>query len=183
MNHAAGPKLYSLGGLASLIAVLAAVDSAAWLGSLAMPRLAALGEIAEIVLLIVLVTWTYRANVNAAASGCPQRHSPRWAIGAWLVPFAILYYPFQVMADIWRAGLRLQAREKRAVLPAVWWACFLLHMFLSQPARPVKIGPLTFYAGMPLPGKIAVTVTAVMTALVVHKVSRGPLGRPLEDPR
>ena len=34
--------------------------------------------------------------------------------------------PFQIMGDIWRAGLPDRRRRKTAWLAALWWTCWLL---------------------------------------------------------
>lgn len=176
----ASPR-YSLRGLAMVLTILLAVDVAAWLGAMALPVLGILGELASIVSLIVFVFWFYRARINADGRGWRQRRSPGWTIGAWFVPVLGVYYPFQIMADIWRAGLAPRARAKRAILPGIWWACFVIQPLFTESAHPIKIGPLTFYAGISIYGKIVVVLAAIMTALVVRKVSDSPLGHKLES--
>jgi Domain of unknown function (DUF4328) len=101
---------------------LLTVEAASWFGSIAVPVLAAIGEIAFLARLIVFVIWLYRARVNAEGRGWAQRWSPRWAVGVWFFPLGNLWYPFQIMADIWRAGLPPQARRNRAVIPGCWLA-------------------------------------------------------------
>lgn len=168
---------YSLRWLARLLMILVAVEAAAWLGAIALPVLAAAGEVASIMSLVTFVVWFYRARVNADGHGWRQRWSAGWAIGAWFIPVLDLYCRFQIMADIWRAGLPPPAWRKRAVLPGTWWACFVLQPIVTGQAHPVKVGPLTFYAGISVYGRVIVMVAAIMTVLVVQKVSGGPLGR------
>jgi len=92
-----------------------------------------------------------------------------------------LWFPFQIMADIWRAGLPAQARASPAIMPGIWWTCWLAFFTLSSfllgsgpgsPAHPAR------YAGWPI--KITGMLAAIMTALLVQKVSSGPLGRKTE---
>jgi hypothetical protein len=170
---------YSLGGITTVLMILLGVEAASWFCAVALPVLAAIGEIAFFARVIVFVIWLYRARVNAEDRGWPQRRSPGWAIGAWFVPVVNLWYPFQIMADVWRAGLPPQARENRAVLPGIWWGSWLAMPVVAgaSHAGVVRIGPLTFYADVWTVGKIALGLAAIITGLLVMKVARGPLGR------
>ena len=62
--------------------------------------------------MVMFVVWFYRARVNAEGHGWPQRWSPGWAIAGWLVPVVNFWFPFQIMADIWRATRGLILAEK-----------------------------------------------------------------------
>lgn len=170
---------YPLGGMTTALMILLTVEAASWFGSVALPVLAAIGEIAFFARMIVFVVWFYRARINAEGRGWPQRRSRGWAVGAWFVPLINLWYPFQIMADIWRAGLPPQARQNRAVLPGIWWGSWLALTFVSgaSHARAVRLGSLTFYADVWTVGKIALGLAAVITGLLVMKVSRSTLGR------
>lgn len=75
---------------------------------------------------ITFVPWFYRARANAGYSSWPQRRARGWAIWAWVVPVAGFFVPFQLMGDIWRAGLPASQRDKRAWLPALWWTIWLI---------------------------------------------------------
>ena len=93
-----------------LVSVLIA-DTAGWLGAIVLPMLVAVSRFGFLVAMAMFVVWFYRARVNAEGRGWPQRRSPGWAIAAWFAPVANLWIPFQIMADIWRAGLPEPARE------------------------------------------------------------------------
>jgi hypothetical protein len=85
------------------------------------------------------------------------------------------------MADIWRAGLPAQARANPATLPGIWWSCllafFTLSSFLPSAVTPGRANP-PWYVGVPV--EISGVLAAIMTALLVQKVSSGPLGRKTE---
>jgi hypothetical protein len=184
------PARISLRGLATVLMITLAVGAASWLGAMALRALAIVGECAFIASMMIFVVWFYRARISADGQGWPQRRSPGWAVGAWFVPFLSLWYPFQMMADIWRAGLPPEDRANRALLPGLWWGCWLLLPFLAGSGRAIGFGPLlvkhlasreyTFSAEIPTPGKIAMVLWAVLTVLLIKKVSDGPLGRPGE---
>ena len=53
----------------------------------------------------LFVVCFYRARINAERYGYRQRRARGWAIWGWIVPIVNLWFPFQIMGDIWRAGL------------------------------------------------------------------------------
>ena len=172
---------YSLQRLAVPVVIVLIAEAAACLGAIALPRLSGLCNVGFFVAMVMFVVWFYRARVNADGHGWPQRQSPGLAIWSWFFPVVNLWYPFQVMADIRRAGLPAQARASPAIMPGIWWTCWLAFFTLSSfllgsgpgsPAHPAR------YAGWPV--KITGMLAAIMTALLVQKVSSGPLGRKTE---
>lgn len=164
---------YSLQGLAAALAIILAADAAVWLGAIALPLLGVPGSLGLAVAIAMFVVWFYRARVNADGHGWPQRLPPGWAVWAWIVPVANFFFPFQIMVDIWRAGLPAEARANRATLPGIWWTCVLafelLLSFSGELAKPI------WYVSMLI--KIIGVLAMMMTALLVQKVSSGPLGR------
>ncbi len=146
---------YSLQRLAVPLVLALIAEAAACLGAIASPKLSGLCNFGFFVVMVMFVVWFYRTRVNAGGRGWPQRRSPGLAMWSWFFPVVKLWYPFQIMADIWRAGLPAQARASPA-----------------SPAHPA------WYSGWPI--KITGMLAAIMTALLVQKVSGGPLGRKTE---
>ena len=161
-----------------LVTVLTA-DAAAWLGVVVRPTLAGVSTFGFLVAMVMFVVWFYRARVNAEGHGWPQRRSPGWAIAAWFVPVVNLWFPFQIMADIWRAGLPGPQRANRAILPGIWWAC-LLAFFCLLSNGPAGPGNRVWYVAMPIDG--AGSLAVIMTAVLVQQVSSGPLDESAQKP-
>jgi hypothetical protein len=155
--------------------IVLTVDAAASLCAIALPVLDVPAGFGSCVALVMFMVWLYRARINADGRGWPQRESPGWAIGAWFVPVVNLWLPFQIMADIWRAGLPPEERANRAILPGIWWACLSVGSLL--PYVTARSANLAWHADIPIFGKITGVLAAIMTALLVQKVSYGPLGR------
>jgi len=63
---------------------------------------------------ILFAVWFYRARINAERHGYRQRHARGWAFWGWIVPIVNLWFPFQIMGDIWRAGLPAEQRRETA---------------------------------------------------------------------
>jgi hypothetical protein len=168
---------YSLQRLAAVLVIVLVADVAAWLGAAVAPApVLVLGAVADLgfwVAVVMFAVWFYRARVNADGHGWPQRRSPSWAIVAWFVPVVNLWFPFQIMVDIWRAGLPAKARANRAILPGIWWACLLAFLFLQN--VPARLADRVWYMDIPIYG--TGVLAAIATALLVQKVSNGPLGR------
>lgn len=166
-------RRYSLRKLAAVLVIVLIVDAAAWLGAIVQPALAGVSDTGFFVAMVMFLVWFYRARVNAEGRGWPQRRSPGLAIWGWFVPVANFYFPFQIMVDIWRAGLPEQARANLAILPGIWWAC-LLAFFCLLPYAPAGHANPVWHVGMLFYGTGVLAV--IMTALLVQKVSGGPIG-------
>lgn len=178
------PADYSLGGLATALTVMLALSAAASLISIGLPVL----EVAVILLFLplipVFIVWFYQARKNAGGRGWRQRWGPGWAIGAWFVPVIFLWFPYQIMADIWRAGLPASERGRPAWLPIAWWACWLLAWFtgfryISTTASTFHGFTAGFYLGETIPSKIFGAAAAILLILVIRAVSNEGVGRPL----
>lgn len=164
---------YSLRKLAAVLVIVLIVDAAAWLGAMVLPVLGVVSDFGFFVAMVMFLVWFYRARVNAEGHGWPQRRSPGLAIWAWFAPVVNFYVPFQIMADIWRAGLPEQTRTNIAVLPGIWWTS-VLSFFCLLPYDPTGPAHLAWYASMWIYG--TGVLAAITTALLVQKVSSGPVG-------
>lgn len=131
----------------------------------------------------VFLNWFYRARKNAGLSAWRQRWSPGWAIGSWFLPPVLLWFPYQIMADIWRAGRSPGLRDgpSNAVLPGLWWACWVLAWITSfqHTTQTTADGTSTSYAlnfgGTP-PSAVFAAAAAILLIVIIRKVSTGPVG-------
>ena len=135
---------------------------------------------------VLFLNWFYRARKNAGLSVWRQRWSPGWAIGSWFLPPVLLWFPYQIMADIWRAGRPPGLRDgpSTAVLPGLWWACWALAWVTSfqHTTRTTATGTSSSYAlnfGGTSPSAIFAAAAAIMLIVIIRKVSMGPVGHPL----
>ncbi|GGT89855.1 DUF4328 domain-containing protein [Streptomyces lateritius] len=90
---------------------------------------AVLQVLIQLALSVVFIIWFFRVRKNAGVFA-PDLHrgGPGWAIGAWFVPIANLWWPRSVAAGVWRASRRdpygdgKGEGESLAVLN--WWWVF-----------------------------------------------------------
>jgi hypothetical protein len=87
---------------------------------------------------ILGAVWAYQATRAARSLGLPTAHTPGWAAAGHLVPVINLWFPYQVMRDLFPIGERPGRRL------AVWWT---LHIGAAVPA---VVGAAAALAGAPV---------------------------------
>jgi hypothetical protein len=132
---------------------------------------------------IVFVVWFHRARINAEQRGWPQRWARGWTFWGWIVPVVSLWFPFQLMGDIWRAGLPASRRGKAAWLPALWWASFLVSDLTSGSREEGNRYFMPHLSGdTPTVSMCLLGISGVLLIAIVHVVSNGPVGWPHTAP-
>jgi hypothetical protein len=80
---------------------------------------------------VVFLWWLWRARNNAELRGYAEhRRSRGWVIGAWFCPIVNLWFPMQIVDDVWRASdprrlvtvSNLAAGPTSALIWTWWWA-------------------------------------------------------------
>jgi hypothetical protein len=136
------------------------------------------GSLMILAFAVLFVVWFRRARINAERHGYRQRRARGWTFWGWIIPIVSLWFPFQLMGDIWRAGLPAERRGRTAWLPALWWTCWLL----SPPS--FEMGTRAGYP-RPLPGLSPDIPSASLCALglagvaliaIILRVADGPVG-------
>lgn len=82
---------------------------------------------------IAFLLWLYRARANAdLLCDAPHRHSKPWVGGSWFCPVVNLWFPYQVVTDVWKASRpgtpwRLESLKQvpGSALLWGWWACWV----------------------------------------------------------
>jgi Domain of unknown function (DUF4328) len=192
-SDAAGPEFLPLRGLADILTVLLAVVVAFIWARLAI-QLISPGSVhyfsdfdlaADATMLglsILFLVWFYRARINAERHGYPQRHARGWAFWGWIVPIVNLWFPFQIMGDIWRAGLPAGQRSETAWLPGLWWTCWLLSGLgiFGAGKMSVNSGSVPHIVADTNTGSLCfLAVAGVLLIAIIRTVSDGPVGSPL----
>ena len=86
--------------------------------------------------MIFFIMWFRRAYFNLhQLSFNNARYDEGWAAGAWFVPVINLFYPYQIMSDIWKGkqnaiGERF-GEPQSVALVGWWWAAYLINNFFA----------------------------------------------------
>jgi hypothetical protein len=174
-----------IGALALVVALIVArlciellgLGSAAWRRGFITSPLDKAGDITIFFLGIGFVVWFHRARVNAEHRGWRQRRARAWTFWGWVIPVINLWFPFQLMGDIWRAGLPEDRREKTAWPLVAWWTTWLLAGLTigtkakNYPWPDLAAGTLTF-------SLCCLAVSGLTLIAIIRAVSSGPLGSP-----
>jgi Domain of unknown function (DUF4328) len=176
------PARHELGGLA--VAVMILLGISALLGVL--PISGILLGLSLLASAVAVIVWLYQARQNAAWSDRRQSLTPAWAIWGWIVPVIFLWFPFMIMLGIWRAGQPEAERAKPALLPAAWWACWLLAWFTgfrhtvtttyNDSGYQLTSRTYALFFDATTASKIFAALAAILLALIVRIVSSGPVG-------
>lgn len=147
----------------------------------------------SLVAVIFFLIWFYRARQNVGWSTWPQSRSAGWAIWGWFLPPVLLWFPYQIMCDIWRAGRSPDQRQgsKPLAIPA-WWATWVFAWITSFQHRTVTSSDgfgdtitnsnyMLDFGGTRLSAAFA-AVAAILLVVIIRKVSAGPVGDPLAQP-
>jgi hypothetical protein len=139
--------------------------------------LVVLSVVSALVTAIVFLIWFRRARINAERLGWRQRRARGWTFWGWIVPIVNLWIPFQIMGDIWRAGLPPAERAWTAWLPVSWWVSWLA----SAPLLWIQTGSSAKSDGGLTHGWLNFVFFAIagLTLMaIIHRVSNGPVGIP-----
>jgi hypothetical protein len=86
--------------------------------------------------MIFFIMWFRRAYFNLQQLQWNYaRYSEGWAAGGWFIPVINLFYPYQIMVDIWR-GTQNAIKERfgepqSTALVGLWWATYLINNFFA----------------------------------------------------
>ncbi|MFI9381627.1 DUF4328 domain-containing protein [Kutzneria sp. NPDC052558] len=81
---------------------------------------------------VAFVMWLWRARANAELLVGPhgQRLTREWVIGAWICPVVNLWFPYQVVVDVWRAST--PNRDRAGGLVMWWWVAFVVSWLFTR---------------------------------------------------
>lgn len=90
-----------------------------------------------ILAIVFFIMWFRRAYYNLhQLSWHNARYTEGWAAGSWFVPIINLWWPYQIMVDIWRGtqnALRERLGEPQSLsIIGWWWAFYLIQRFAGN---------------------------------------------------
>lgn len=133
----------------------------------------------------VFIVWLWNARNNAETiSTAWHRRSRGWIIGSWFVPIVCLWFPYQVVRDVWsataqRAFVDDRQRRRGRVLLAWWWIAFIVSIFAVQVSFRVVIrndmltdSDLAVIAAFDIVDAVAWAVAGATLLVVMRQVTR-----------
>ncbi|GAA1931416.1 hypothetical protein GCM10009753_76550 [Streptantibioticus ferralitis] len=83
---------------------------------------------------VAFLIWLWRARINAElmSGAAAHRRGRAWVVAAWITPVANLWYPYQIVSDIWQASA--PRRPVPVTLINAWWASFVAAVLV----RPIQ---------------------------------------------
>lgn len=137
-----------------------------------------------LVALVVFAMWLYNARINAErlTYAAEHQHTRVWVWLGWLVPVVNLWFPKQIVDDIWRAsdpqqqGVPLQQRVPSRTTTRWWTAYVLMWLFDLAYLQFFENGQLTtesfqIAAILSTFCALAAVLAAVLAVQVVHRIS------------
>lgn len=79
--------------------------------------------------IVAFFFWLREANIGVRKMGAKNlAYTPGWCVGAWFIPFANLWWPYQAVREIWKTSVNPSDWQnlKTPVILPLWWACFLI---------------------------------------------------------
>ncbi|TDC29596.1 DUF4328 domain-containing protein [Kribbella albertanoniae] len=134
---------------------------------------------------VVFVIWLWRARVNSEVfCQADHRRSHGWVLASWFVPGPNLWYPKQIVDDVWLASdsktpvyaddLR---RFRTPTLTSVWWVAWIGALTFDVVVRrflmwmEASVGSLRGIAFAGTASLVLTGVSAVAATLVIRKIT------------
>ncbi|MFD9741661.1 DUF4328 domain-containing protein [Umezawaea sp. NPDC059074] len=133
---------------------------------------------------VVFIVWLWRARRNSVALYGWEGHRREsvWVGWAWFVPVVNLWFPYQVVQDVYRPSTRLSGGVVRW-----WWGVYLVRngasVYFAAAARGQEITVESLKTAAITSTLLAVlgVVAAVLVVVVVRRIVVGQLVR-VADP-
>lgn len=129
------------------------------------------------------LTWLWHARVNLRAMGVRRLRWPRhWVVTGYLVPFANLFLPYQVVREVWQGSdpENLDPFDWRGLpVPStlqLWWGGFVAWLALETLALLLAAGSantitqLRLLAGVRLLAHVAAAVAGFFAIFLVGRI-------------
>jgi hypothetical protein len=141
---------------------------------------------------VLFVLWLWRARVNSEVfSQADHRRSHGWVLASWFVPGPNLWYPKQIVDDVWIASdpktpvyaddLR---RFRTPPLTSVWWVAWIGALAFDVVVRrflmwmEATVGSLRGIALAGTASLVLTAVSAVAATMVIRKITHMQTTRP-----
>ncbi|MBN6058162.1 DUF4328 domain-containing protein, partial [Nonomuraea sp. RK-328] len=131
---------------------------------------------------VAFLAWLHRVRRNAEvlAPG-PHRRARPWVILGWFVPLVNLWFPKQVVEDVWNASkpgapAPSLPLARRSAMVWVWWNAFVISFWVLDVVAALlwraDLESQREMAGVDVVGSLCWAGTGALAAYVVMKITR-----------
>lgn len=138
-----------------------------------------------IVSVVVFLNWFRRAYANLHRLGINYlKHNKNMALWSWFIPFIFLFWPVQIMREIWSETQRVIRRRNSSyiiksggLIIGAWWALFVLSNFigkyvLNTSFKTDTLEQLILSTEAYLISDLLQIPEALLVILIVHRLSK-----------
>ncbi|MEV0375166.1 DUF4328 domain-containing protein [Streptomyces sp. NPDC050636] len=126
---------------------------------------------------VLFLVWLWRARINAELLGgrAAHRRSRGWVVGGWLAPVANLWFPYQVVSDIWQASAPRRPAVRGLVI--AWWALFVADTMVNRAVmgfylrEEITEEGLRSTANMATLGTVLDSAAGVLIVLIIKRIT------------
>jgi hypothetical protein len=132
----------------------------------------------------VFLWWLRRARVNSELlAETAHRHSRGWVIGAWFCPIVNLWFPKQIVDDIWRGSdparrgpsADAQTGGPTSPLTLLWWLAWissnLIDWFVLRLSADSTVDALRTDATVSSVSTLLTAVAGVTVAVIIRRIT------------
>ena len=131
--------------------------------------------------IVFFIMWFRRAYYNLHQLPWNNaRHTEGWAAGSWFVPILNLWWPYQIMMDIWN-GTQNTLRERLgdprpAAIVGWWWTLHLITSFYDNIAARIgwdsdDVGSLITSTKMDIIGEVLSIPAILITIIMIQRTN------------
>ncbi|MEU8274097.1 DUF4328 domain-containing protein [Microbispora bryophytorum] len=134
---------------------------------------------------VMFLIWLFRARANAETlSPWPHRRARPWLIFGWFAPIVSLWFPKQIVDDIWTSSKPGAVREagslaaaRRSGLVWTWWLAWWVTSFVTRGlsvlfANPKELPAIRDAALFGVAGNVLTIGAAALAIAVVLTITR-----------
>lgn len=109
------------------LTIVLVAEVAAALGGIASSGSRTFASVLILPIIPLFLVWQVRVRRSADYAEIRQRRTRGWVIGSWFTPVVNLWFPYQIVTDIWKGTVPDDRQAGGwSQLVRLWWACWIL---------------------------------------------------------
>jgi hypothetical protein len=138
-----------------------------------------------ILAIVLLLIWTHRAYYNLSPLKARNLSwTPAWAVATWVIPFANLVWPFQMVRELWNGSdpdneVNSPATRREAGTPDllwIWWGTFIVSNFGIGLANSLSVSSVpdlkAMFPGLLTAAELLRATSAILLIWIIKEITR-----------